>query len=74
MDKHRAPCARQQELIAETQVYLMRLSELARKEADAIESRDENEILAIDKDIETTLGNKERALGALHQHRAEHGC
>jgi hypothetical protein len=52
----------------------MRLSELARREGDAIQSRDDADILAIDKEIETTLGDKERALGALRQHRAEHGC
>jgi hypothetical protein len=74
MEEHPVQCPRQQELVAETQGYLMQLSELARREADAIQSRDEQEILAIDKEIEATLGNKERTLGALYEHRAEHGC
>lgn len=74
MDDHQIQCPRQEELIAETQGHLMRLSELARREAAAIQSRDEQEILAIDKEIEATLGYKERSLGALYEHRDEHGC
>jgi hypothetical protein len=30
--------------------------------------------MAIDKEIENTLGEKERALGALREHQREHGC
>ena len=67
-------CERQEELVAETQRHLIRLSELAKQESEAIASRNENLILALDQDIENTLGLKERALGALHEHRKEHGC
>jgi hypothetical protein len=31
-------------------------------------------MLAIDKEIETTIGEKERAMGALLEHRQAHGC
>jgi hypothetical protein len=74
MHEDHPPCVRQSELVKETQHHLIRLSELAKIESEAIASRDENLILAIDRDIENTLGLKERALGALHEHRKEHGC
>jgi hypothetical protein len=67
-------CLRQQELIRETQRHLIRLAELAKQESEAIASRNESLILALDQDIENTLGLKERALGALSEHRKEHGC
>ena len=61
-------------LIAETQRHLMQLADLAKRESEAIASRDENLILALDHEIENTLGLKERSLGGLHEHRNEHGC
>ena len=74
MHAHQPPCVRQEELVAETQRHLIRLAELARQESEAIATRNEALILAIDQDIENTLGLKERALGALHEHRNVHGC
>jgi hypothetical protein len=52
----------------------MRLSELARQEAEAVKNRNDETWLAIDKEIENELGRKERALGALKEHQREHGC
>ena len=74
MQTDRLTCSRQEDLIAETQRHLIRLAELAKRESEAIATRDESLILALDQDIENTLGLKERALGALHEHRKEHGC
>jgi hypothetical protein len=68
------PCLRQQELIGEVQHHLIRLSDLARAEVEAVRSKDDKELLSIDKEIEATLGEKERSLGALREHRREHGC
>ena len=68
------PCSRQQQFIEQVQRHLIRLSELAREEALIIASQNDNTWLAIDKQIEHELGEKERCLGALHEHRAEHGC
>ncbi len=56
------------------QHHLLELAELARKEADVVESGDQQRILELDKNIEDALGRKERALGAINQHRADHGC
>ena len=74
MHEDQPSCIRQEELIAETQRHLVRLAELANQESEAISSRNEALILALDQDIENTLGLKERALGALHEHRSVHGC
>ena len=68
------PCDRRDELVADVQRHLMELADLARQEADVL-GRNQNELLMpIDKQIEETLGEKERALGALKQHRNDHGC
>ena len=56
------------------QGHLLRLSELARKEAGLIGARDEGEWMAVDREIELDLGEKERSLGALREHQKEHGC
>ena len=37
-------------------------------------NRNENLVSELDKLVENALGAKERALGALRQHRKEHGC
>ena len=67
-----SPCLRQQELIEDVQRHLIRISELSRATADALAAGSEGLALEIDKEVE--LGMKERAMGALHQHRREHGC
>ena len=68
------PCRRQQELIAETQHHLIRLSELARMQSEALQTGSENVVLELDRQVENALGEKERALGALREHRSQHGC
>jgi len=67
-------CQRRDELVAEVQSNLLRLAELARMEVTALESRHENVWMDLDRQIERTLGEKERSLGALKEHRSEHGC
>jgi len=37
-------------------------------------SPDDSNIDAVDLEIEATLVDKERSIGALKQHRLEHGC
>ena len=74
MHAEQPSCLRHEELVAETQRHLIRLAELAKQESEAISTRNEALILALDQDIENTLGLKERALGALHEHRSVHGC
>jgi len=53
---------------------LRRLASLALKQADLIRRRERSDFDAIDRLIEITLRDKERSIGALKQHRIEHGC
>jgi hypothetical protein len=50
------------------------ISELTRATAEAVVSRNENVTRSLDQQVESEMGKKERALGALRQHRSEHGC
>lgn len=74
MPEFTGPCPRQQELIEEAQNHLLRLAEMARMQAKALESGNENFVMELDKQVENELGAKERSLGRLRQHREEHGC
>jgi hypothetical protein len=68
------PCPRQQELIEKVQRHLLNISELALRIAEAIANRNENTAAELDKQVDLELGFKERAMGALQEHRKEHGC
>jgi hypothetical protein len=67
-------CIKKQQLIAQVEGCLDRIAKLARTEAEAIREMGNGEWLDIDKQIEAAIGEKERAIGALWQHRQEHGC
>ena len=68
------PCRIQQELIEEARQNLLQLSELTRQQAQALESGNQDMLMKLDHRVEFALGEKERSLGALTQHRKEHGC
>ena len=68
------PCRQQQQLIASVQQHLLRIAELSRATAEAVGNRNENLTRGLDKQVEAEVGKKERALGALRQHREEHRC
>ena len=67
-------CQQKDELIQKVQQHLLRLAELAKREAKIIRDTEDVIWLAIDKEIENEIGSKERCLGALKQHQKEHGC
>jgi hypothetical protein len=69
-----SPCTVQQELIEDVQNHLIRISELTRAVAAALKSKNENLAAQLDKEVDLELGRKERGMGALHQHRKDHGC
>jgi len=50
------------------------LADLSHTEADIVKSGDKDRMLALDKEIENVIGEKERAMGALLEHRQSHGC
>jgi len=68
------PCAEQQRLIEEVQRHLVLIVELSRAISEAVASRNENLTYELDRQVEAELGRNERALGALRQHRLDHGC
>jgi hypothetical protein len=68
------PCQRQQELMEKVQYHLIRIADLSRATAEAVANQNENLVRELDKQVESELGSKERALGALREHRREHGC
>ena len=68
------PCLRQQELISEVQKHLSKLAELMHSEAELIDDKVGTAWLDVDRLIEHELGEKERSIGALKEHRREHGC
>ena len=69
-----SPCRRQQELVEDVQRHLIRISELTRAVAEALANKNENLAAELDRQVDLELGLKERGMGALHQHRKEHGC
>jgi hypothetical protein len=68
------PCVEQQTLIETIQAHLLRIAELSRATSEALENRNLNFARQLDQEVETELGAKERAFGALQQHRKDHGC
>lgn len=67
-------CHKRVELEEVVQERLLYIASLAREQAEVIKTGNRDEILAVDRRIEKAIGSKERALGALNQHRDEHGC
>jgi hypothetical protein len=60
--------------MAGVQDHLMQISQLTRAVAEALANGNENFAAELDKQVDLEFGKKERAMGALHQHRKEHGC
>jgi hypothetical protein len=73
-DPAETPCLEQQRLMAAVQAHLLTIAELSRRTADAVAHRNENLTRELDLQVEKAIGEKERALGALRQHRQDHGC
>jgi hypothetical protein len=67
-------CPDQEKLMAVVQQHLLRIAELSHAISEALANRAENFAAELDKQLDLELGEKERAMGALHQHRQEHGC
>jgi hypothetical protein len=67
-------CSEQLRLMENVSQHLRRIAELGRAAADAVANSNENLAREHDMQLENELGAKERSLGALRQHREEHGC
>ena len=66
-------CDERDALKANALMALREIIEFSNKLLNAIQA-DESDPHPVDKDLENAVGSKERAFGALAQHRKEHGC
>jgi len=68
-------CPERDKLKADASHALQDIVEFAKRLLAAVNSADDPASLTpLDKDLENAVGEKERAFGALAQHRKEHGC
>lgn len=67
-------CAELARLEESVRSVLQQLIELTAAQLEAFRTRDQPEFLRLDKELENTIGLKERRIGALRQHGQEHGC
>jgi len=67
-------CRKQQELRQAVTAVLERIDTLTRRQIEAMDRRDYDQLMALDRELEAAFGEKERAFGALKEHRTEHNC
>ena len=67
-------CARQSELRNAMNQALAHMQELTRKQLTCLQAGDDAAMAALDKELKMAFSAKERAFGALHANREEHGC
>jgi molybdenum-dependent DNA-binding transcriptional regulator ModE len=67
-------CAEQERLRAEVHEILREIDKLNEQSIEALNTWDDQRLLVLDKQLEQLTGKKERAYGALFQHRSDHGC
>ena len=67
-------CEKQAELRRKATEILERIDKLTDQQIQAMQDRDDEKLMAADKELELLYGKKQRAFGALFEHRNEHGC
>jgi hypothetical protein len=72
--KTRDACAEFARLNAEVESLLDKLVALTTAQSKAYHDKNQEEFMRLDHELETTLGAKERAIGAIREHQREHGC
>ena len=71
---HIESCDTYAELTAEVEAVLKKLVDLVNAQREAFLHEQAAEFMRLDKQLENTLGEKERFIGALREHQKEHGC
>jgi hypothetical protein len=69
-----SPCAEYDRLHTEVENVLGNLAQVTTTLLELFRSKDLNAVHRLDKELELTVGEKERTLGALRQHIKEHQC
>lgn len=67
-------CAEYDRLSSEVAQKLTKLSQLTMQQADLLQRGDLYGCKMLDREVELTLGEKERGIGALGQHMTDHKC
>ena len=67
-------CPVREDLTTKADVVLKQIAELLERQIRALAANDQDKLLKLDKELELAFGDKERAFGALRQHKIEHGC
>jgi hypothetical protein len=67
-------CPRYEQLQLHVQQALSKLGELTSAQLNAFKLHDDLSFKKFEKQLELCLGEKERAIGALREHTAEHKC
>lgn len=67
-------CSEREKLQRKADFVLSEIVKIIELQREALQERGESELMALDKRLENTFGEKERAFGALKQHTKEHGC
>ncbi|WP_180538459.1 hypothetical protein [Nevskia soli] len=67
-------CIEKALLMEKVQSTLLKLAKIAHEQSEALGRGDQKTVMALDKELENSLGEKERFLGAFNQHVEDHGC
>jgi hypothetical protein len=67
-------CAEYARLQTEVAVVLKALTAVTAQQLEAFQRHDQARFMQLDKELENTVGLKERTIGALRQHLREHKC
>ena len=67
-------CAELERLQKEVEAILDKLRELTTLQLEVFRAHNQPEFIRLDKELELTVGEKERSIGALRQHVQDHEC
>ena len=69
-----ARCEQYEHLAQDVENCLDQIVHITTGQLEAFQSNDHATLMRLDKELELTVGSKERAIGALREHMKEHGC
>ncbi|MGH9735532.1 MAG: hypothetical protein ACRD8A_13190 [Candidatus Acidiferrales bacterium] len=67
-------CSEGEKLRAAVIEILQKIVAIATEQLRTIKEDDRARFKALDEALELAIGEKERRIGAVHQHEADHGC
>ena len=68
------PCPEYERLHTEVTAVLRAVSEIAAAQVETFRAKDHKSFTKLDKELELTVGVKERTIGAFTQHCSDHNC